>query len=885
MKITKLRLCTTLISAVAFGCSTEPPSSQIETGVAALSADLDTDGTVNLEDHIDIATFVVPSILEGGNNHLTFGYGGLSPRTYTAPLSGGRLLVGYNTDDRRGKVAVINGSDMVATHDVGSDGATRLELWGLVAHEDGAFGALLRDFSTMTMYMVKFDANGNQLWKTNLNRNGALPRFELGTKKVGDSRLAYGNGRYVAYYTIHAPNAVGQWHHKDQTMEISDDGVAHQTFGVQCSHAIGQLVAHHPKHVAGQPEFMTACTSDDLPAKGLHAKGRTIFASGGAATLGASAQLGQLAPAGNNWLLAFNAVTPYGLMYQGHGVALMKLDRSGRRIGSHKWMTQSANAAAPLGGNEFADPTLARIGGADDQELFLLGYRHRGAGMFLQVVDADGNSIVGAQNVAAFGAPNHVFWGRRDDSFRTTPEGDVVWVGIDKWYRDNGKLARRTPPHLKVYRFSKDAVKPPFSLSASALVSSTDSHIELTIAADDGLALPQQIDALQIEVFAADGTTSATQQLDNIALDSHGSVSLDMAAVDQHAKLRITATIDGKRATREIIALMLPDLAVAEIRSSEIVTVGETLNIEAVVVEQNQDLNAVADIILEHDGVEIDRARNVEIGAGADVSVAFTVELQTVGTHNLTVRVVDATPVDFEIDNDASNFTVAATPADNRQAVRYAMYYGRMTRDYNQEWSLRTSWYQSRGQTQYRRSYESLAFVALGNGQLTFPIDRIEFDVTTPGGEIERLVREDVEATRTLGSRGYYFEFDLETRRALYVYVSNGSFYSHYTRYASETVYFSESHVTLWGRTYSGSHGFTSGYGQMIRAEGRIDVDMTIEDDGQAFGGRATVELTTLPEIVNEWNTTYWWGFIRGHNNVTDRVFGSSYGMTEVGAE
>ena len=869
-------LCTSLVASLSVACAADPDASQFETVDSALSADLDTDTTVNLADHITQSAFPLPSILDHGNNHRTFGYGGLSPRTYTTALSGGRVMVGLNTNDARGKVILIDGDVQVAMHDM------PFELCGLVGHEDGSFGALLRDRQRMVMYMVRFDANGAEQWRANLNRGADIPRWELGTKSIGDSRLAYGHGQYQAFYTVCRPRPDGgQGHHLDQTMRITDDGVAHQAWGIQCSHSMGQLIAAHPRAVPGKPGFMTLCVADYNPGKGLFAKRKSIFVGGGTPAHEISTQLGQVVPNGDNWLLAFNAATPYSMAYEGKGVAVMKLDRNGNRIGSHTWLTNAHDSHVARGGRHLEDPVLAQIG---DTDQFLVGWRNGNSRQFLlTVIDADGNKAMPEQVVGGRGSTKKIWWGRRDASFRRTPEGDIVWVAIKKWGRDTaGRLIRLAQPRLNLFRFSKDALQPPFALAANALAGANDTTIDVTITADD--AQPTTIDSLEVEVFSADGSTSTTQTITDVAL-VNGSATVDIVAVDQHAKLRLTATIDGKRATREVVTLMRPDLTVSEVRAAETIDAGETLNIEAIIAEQNQDLAATADVVLELNGVEVDRASDVEVGAGATVSIAFAIEIATAGTQDLTVRIADADPTDYDTSNDSSSFSVEVLAADNRQAVRYGMFYNRVTRDYESAWSMQTSWYSSRGRTQYVRRYESFAFTALGTGALTFPVDRLELDVTSPAGEVEHLVRENVEATRTWGNRGYYFEYDVEAGRGVYLVSMGSRFYASYTHYASDVVYFSEGHTNIWGRTYSYSYGFSYGRGEMMDVEDSVSVDLTIEDDGQAFGGVATMDLVTLPDITREWSNNYWWGSITGHNNIVDRVRGYSYGVTEVGVQ
>jgi len=75
------------------------------------------------------------------------------------------------------------------------------------------------------------------------------------------------------------------------------------------------------------------------------------------------------------------------------------------------------------GGNE-RDPVLARIGGSLSSNRFLVGWRKVDESEFvLGIIDTTGSFVEQLETVSP-----SVGWGRRDDSFRTAPDGSVTWV-------------------------------------------------------------------------------------------------------------------------------------------------------------------------------------------------------------------------------------------------------------------------------------------------------------------------------------------------------------------------------------------------------------------------------------------------------------------------
>ena len=360
---------------------------------------------------------------------------GLSPRLYHAPLSGDRVCVGMNGEDGAGYVSFVAGGERLRDFRFPDRSVE-----GLVAHEDEGFTVLLRGVDEevddpayrLTMWLERYDPDGGLLWSRNLNMEGTIPRRRYGQTELGDARLAYNGDRYAAYYTVHN---VSSNHFGDQLRFVGSDGEPRPGgWPWGCSHSMGQIIMPHP-----QGRFLALCSSDNFPEKGIRAwRGNEVFLGGGNEGGLVSAQLGQAAATPDGWLVAFNSVLSPG----GHrgGLGLRELDIDGRPVSDVVWMDG-------VDGQNQRDPVLARIGTPDDPERYLYGWRDtpRPAKFWLMIVDRNGQRLgPEKQDVARVPDEQVVIWGRRDDSFRTTPDGDVSWVS-----HFDGRRS------IKVYRFQK----------------------------------------------------------------------------------------------------------------------------------------------------------------------------------------------------------------------------------------------------------------------------------------------------------------------------------------------------------------------------------------------------------------------------------------------
>jgi hypothetical protein len=361
-------------------------------------------GISNLKSLVSITSLTLPAALEAaGGNWCTWSYCYLSPRLYQEPLGNDQTLVGWTDASGNGHVSIISNNSISR-----SDNFSGLSVHGLTVHSDGGYAVLLWNPTTTSMWLSKRKANGDEIWKIKLNSTIAQADFD-----IGDSRLAYGNGLYAAYFTVYGVSGIYKGHNGDQLSYINDSG------GIQsggwdwgCSHSMAELIEFHPD----LQKFIPICSSDCYASKGILIEdNKVIYQCDGNCGGMVSAQLGQVAPSINGWKLIFNALNrPSGIVGKGIGLASIDGAFQSRII----WLTDTE-------GDYESDPVLAHIGTSLNIDRFLAGWTTTNDGKYwLGVIDGSGKFIMGPEEVSSVG----IKWGNRDDSLRTRLDGSINWL-------------------------------------------------------------------------------------------------------------------------------------------------------------------------------------------------------------------------------------------------------------------------------------------------------------------------------------------------------------------------------------------------------------------------------------------------------------------------
>ncbi|HSX62890.1 MAG TPA: hypothetical protein VLF18_22120 [Tahibacter sp.] len=368
--------------------------------VAATALSATTAAAGPIADRIATTAFTLPASLASTSASFCLGgYCSISPRLYLAPRSDGSHWLGWTGSDGSGRVSLLANGTIAATFTY-----TGEEVRGLVAHDDGSFALLLRRIVDNSMRLTRRSAADASVFSTALANTVAIAQMN-----TGDSRLAYGNSRYAAYFAVHGISGNFNGHEGDQLSYVSSTGASIQGgWNWGCSHQLAGLVGYHP----GMNAFGAICLSDCYASKGvLFNNGRNLFPIDAACNGTTYGQFGQLANGDSAWKLAFVAQDRPG--YPARGVGFLSFTNSASVAPTIAWLTNT-------NGTNERDPVLARIGSATP-ERFLAGWRE-GTTFRLGIVDTNGAFVTPAETVAG------ISWGDRDDSLRSAPGSKVAWA-------------------------------------------------------------------------------------------------------------------------------------------------------------------------------------------------------------------------------------------------------------------------------------------------------------------------------------------------------------------------------------------------------------------------------------------------------------------------
>lgn len=189
------------------------------------------------------------------------------------------------------------------------------------------------------------------------------------------------------------------------------------------------------------------------------------------------------------------------------------------------------------------------------------------------------------------------------------------------------------------------------SIEARALLGRNGmTHVELTTGSFERDGASGSIDKVQLK------TGSATLNFNNLQND--GTATLTSDGLVRHQPLHLQTNVSGIDGARtgvvsvSTLVRLRPDVAVTAISAPVQVPPNAAVAIHATVRELNGDSGARANARLLVDGVETDRAENIWVDAGGNVSVAFSHSFSAYGDASLTVVVENLDPADW---HDANN--------------------------------------------------------------------------------------------------------------------------------------------------------------------------------------------------------------------------------------
>ena len=436
--------------------------------------------------------------------------------------------------------------------------------------------------------------------------------------------------------------------------------------------------------------------------------------------------------------------------------------------------------------------------------------------------------------------------------------------GVAAGHDKKGKQPKKIDPHWMSYKTHKgphtidcrddDRGKKHkdkseiFDFSVSALRGPSATDVFLSIETDDPVKfpIPEQFEKLHIKILSHEGKVLSVKKFKDVTITG-GEAVVSIPDLYPPMTIMVQAEVKIRRKREEVLrgsatVVFRPDLIVHQVQSPEQVAPNTPFNIQAVIKETKQT-DVTANVNLCEGATVLSTASGVFVPAGDQVTVFFeAIAFADAGTRDLTIKITDAIPAEYDTGNNEFAFSVLVT--NPVQPVNYTLTY----------------YYTKNYVSSFGYSYCEDSDVAHTEGSFTSwdMTTNLPFVTTSP---IDSIRWEAVSGNGTL-TRGFISEFypsvsnpDLDYYNA-YIPDDDGS-YLYLTMYAfktsgQSTLSFSKVannyfYVQIFnGDTTSVYEQEQSHQGDLV---GFLEVRVLFADDGQLAGGSARVDMAPFEPV------------------------------------
>ena len=387
-----------------------------------------------------------------------------------------------------------------------------------------------------------------------------------------------------------------------------------------------------------------------------------------------------------------------------------------------------------------------------------------------------------------------------------------------------------------------------YSISATAVKGQSTTDLCVAIQTTDAIdyPIPGSLKKLQVKILNEEGDVVFIKNLSAVHV-TDGKVCMTvpelqaLMPVEVQVHIKTAKTVDEEVLRAKTRVLLRPDLIVNMVQAPAQVAPNAPFNIEAVIREVNLHLGATANVSLWEGETVLATATGIVVGAGSQVSVLFQgVNFAELGTHDLTIKISDAVPDEYNTENNGYSFSVVV--ADVQPASYYLEYY--LYKNYHSTfsyydcgWGFNQTFDGSYGQWSY---YASIPYAP------TNPIDSVKFEALSANGTLSKIYLYGLTPYTSDGNYTYYALYysdpdgsnaygtlyvdEVNSTASLYIYMNSGDYF-YVTNYSDGSTYVYEQH------------------GQQMNLEDFLEVRMLVADGGQQAGGGATVEVTATQPI------------------------------------
>ena len=201
------------------------------------------------------------------------------------------------------------------------------------------------------------------------------------------------------------------------------------------------------------------------------------------------------------------------------------------------------------------------------------------------------------------------------------------------------------------------------AIEARALLDRTGrTDIEVTTGRFEGIGGGGNLEKVQVKLFSGGALVETDNYRQGASGVGTGTYSYD--GLNPGYTVQVQANVGGLAANRTDVVTVTtpvkrrPDLEAMRLSAQSLVVLNAPVTIRGVVAETNGHVGARATCSLLADGVEIGRMQSMWIDAGTSATCEFRKSFATVGRKNLTLRVTDVEPRDYDGGNNEASFAL-----------------------------------------------------------------------------------------------------------------------------------------------------------------------------------------------------------------------------------
>lgn len=390
------------------------------------------------------------------------------------------------------------------------------------------------------------------------------------------------------------------------------------------------------------------------------------------------------------------------------------------------------------------------------------------------------------------------------------------------------------------------------SITARALIGKDGwTQLEVTTGALDGGASPGNLAQVQVKALGPNDDPVFTLNYNRASSTGYWTTSYEGLARGTTLQVQTNVRgIDRNRTgvitVREMIKLR-PDIVVSNLTNPAKAKRGQTVNIDATILETNGDVGAYTECVLYVNGTAVERIPSVWVNAGGSVACAFMRTFTSVGRYALAVAAENVVPGDYDKSNNSASGSIEivnpTTPLHGfAEAISYR-HDDKLALGWRNDYPTVASYYEVRiiGQSSRAHGFQPFA----GGG----PIG-VEVTITSGASTLGSL------NVQGAGDSGWGCVFLWQNFTSAVVCPSYG-YYSVGHR-AIDVVYFSGWYTTYWNGT---GYVHTAPLRQGQRALGNLAAwgptvafDIKLSVGGQDFSAAPVV---SLQPFARSWSNPY----------------------------